>query len=201
MAGMKKIKIVTSKPVVVSITPSLLFFFIILIGAVVAVFYYLNNQTGAATASASNHTTASYVKNVYKSGDDRYAMAPEAARSWVAPPDIRGAFIPPGAIPINVATKSIPESYRQMGVINADGKLLPLYGRRNGRGTDIYNYYTRTDTYNPVQIPISAGRRDCTEDIGCKELSDGDTVKIYGVGEGHVKLYNIDAPRYIPGLV
>ncbi len=198
---MKKIKIVTSKPVVVNVTPSLLFFFIILIGAVVAVFYYLNNQVIAPLTQPASASAQTYVKNVYKSGDDRYAMAPEATRSWATPPDIRGAFVPAGAIPINVATKSIPESYRQMGVINTEGKLLPLYGRRNGRGTDIYNYYTRTDTYNPVQVPISAGRRDCTEDIGCKELSDGDVVKIYGVGEGSVKLYNIDAPRYIPGLV
>jgi hypothetical protein len=128
-------------------------------------------------------------------------MAPEAARSWVAPPDIRGAFIPPGAVPINVATNGIPEAYQQMGIIEIGKDLLPLYGRRNGRGTDIYNYYTRTDTYNPVQVPVSFGRRDCTEDMGCKEVSDGDMVKVYGKGEGRVKLYAIDAPRYIPGIV
>lgn len=197
MAVIKKVKIVPSKPIVISVTPSLLFFFLFLLIAAAIVFYYLN----VPTLGPQNQAPVSYVKNVYKNGDDRYAMAPEAVRTWAAPPDIRGAMIPQGAIPINITTKSIPESYRQMGVIDSAGKLLPLYGRRNGRGTDIYNYYTRTDTYNPVQVPISSGRRDCTEDIGCKELSDGDNVKIYGVGEGHVKLYNIDAPRYIPGLV
>jgi hypothetical protein len=104
-------------------------------------------------------------------------------------------------MPINIDTRGVPESYQQMGVINANGQMLPLYGRRNGRGSDIYNYYTRTDTYNPVQIPVNFGRRDCTDDNGCKEISDGDSVKIHGLGEGTVKLYHIDAPKYIPGVV
>ena len=199
MAGPKKIKIVTSKPVVINVTPSLLFFFIILILVVVVIYYFLKAQ-GQGQGQGQGQPI-SYVKNVYKSGDDRYGMAPETSRAWSAPPDIRGAYIPAGAIPINIATKSIPESYQQMGAITVGESVLPLYGRRNGRGSDIYNYYTRTDTYNPVQVPISFGRRDCTDDNGCKEVSDGDNVSIYGVGEGRVKLYNIGAPKYIPGIV
>lgn len=140
------------------------------------------------------------VTNLFK-GESRYDMAPIAGRDWATPPDIRGAFVPPGSVPININTQGIPEAYGQMGIINMGGQILPLYGRRNGRGSDYYNYYTRTDTYNPVQVPVSFGRRDCTDDNGCKEVSDGDILKVYGAGEGTVKLYNINAPKYIPGLV
>lgn len=194
----------------------LLLFFVVLILAIMAALIYIRtrgtNPNGPIGISPTSYYSSGYaalpdrplnITNVIRgpSGDGRYSMAPEAARSWGAPPDIRGAFIPPGAVPINVATHGIPEAYQQMGIIEIGKDLLPLYGRRNGRGTDIYNYYTRTDTYNPVQVPVSFGRRDCTEDMGCKEVSDGDMVKVYGKGEGRVKLYAIDAPRYIPGIV
>jgi hypothetical protein len=187
----------------------LLLFFVVLILAIMAALIYIRTRSNVGMAPVSYYSSGYdvlapkpvHITNVIRGGDGRYSMAPEAARSWVAPPDIRGAFIPPGAVPINVATHGIPEAYQQMGIIEIGKDLLPLYGRRNGRGTDIYNYYTRTDTYNPVQVPVSFGRRDCTEDMGCKEVSDGDMVKVYGKGEGRIKLYAIDAPRYIPGLV
>jgi hypothetical protein len=189
----------------------LLLFFVVLILAIMAALIYIRTRGTVGIAPASYYSSAYdaltphplNITNVIRgsSGDGRYSIAPEASRTWGAPPDLRGAFIPPGAMPINVATHGIPEAYQQMGIIEIGKDLLPLYGRRNGRGTDIYNYYTRTDTYNPVQVPVSFGRRDCTEDMGCKEVSDGDMVKVYGKGEGRVKLYAIDAPRYIPGLV
>lgn len=195
----KKIKIITSKPVVINVSPSIIVFFIVLLLAVVAV-YYLSANSSIGTSSSP--TPLSYIKNIIQGGDYRYARPPEPERTWSAPPDIRAAYVPPGTVPINIESRNIPETYQQMGIIKtADGSLLPLYGRRSGRATDYYNYYTRTDTANPVQIPVSAGRRDCTTDIGCSMLMDGDTVKVYGLGEGHVKLYGIGAPRYIPGLV
>jgi hypothetical protein len=211
----KKIKIITSKPVVINVSPSIIVFFIVLLLAVVAV-YYLSANSSIGTSSSP--TPLSYIKNIIQGGDYRYARPPEPERTWSAPPDIRAAYVPPGTVPINIEThiagryssehltdaktRNIPETYQQMGIIKTgDGSLLPLYGRRSGRATDYYNYYTRTDTANPVQIPVSAGRRDCTTDIGCSMLMDGDTVKVYGLGEGHVKLYGIGAPRYIPGLV
>ena len=196
----KKLKIITNKPVVINVSPSILLFFIVLLLAVAVVFYYLS--AGASTSATQGATPLSYIKNIIQGGDYRYARPPEPERTWSAPPDIRGAYVPPGAVPINMEPRNIPETYQQMGLIKtSDGALLPLYGRRSGRATDYYNYYTRTDTANPVQVPVSAGRRDCTTDIGCSMLMDGDAVKVYGIGEGHLKLYGIGAPRYIPGLV
>jgi hypothetical protein len=135
-------------------------------------------------------------------GDDRYTRAPEPLRFWQTAPDLRGAMIPPGAVPINVSTRGLPQSYQQMGLIKSGDQLLPLYGRQTAYRSDRYNYYTRTDTYNPIQVPIRYEKRDCMDSIGCEELLGGENIKIAGLGkEGHVEVYKFDGPTYIPGLV
>jgi hypothetical protein len=94
-------------------------------------------------------------------GDDRYTRAPEPLRVWQTGIDLRGALLPPpGAVPINVATRGLPQAFQQMGILKSDGQVLPLYGRQTAYRTDRYNYYTRTDTYNPVQLPVRYERRD-----------------------------------------
>ncbi len=135
-------------------------------------------------------------------GDDRYTRAPEPLRFWQTAPDLRGAMIPPGAVPINVSTRGLPQAYQQMGLIKTGDQLLPLYGRQTAYRSDRYNYYTRTDTYNPIQVPIRYEKRDCMDSIGCEELLGGENIKIAGLGkEGHVEVYKFDGPTYIPGLV
>jgi hypothetical protein len=135
-------------------------------------------------------------------GDDRYTRAPEPLRVWQSPPDLRGAMIPPGAVPINVSTRGLPQAYQQMGIIKSGEQLLPLYGRQTAYRSDRYNYYTRTDTYNPIQLPVRFQRRDCMDSIGCEELFGGENVSISGIGkEGRVEVYKFDGPTYIPGLV
>jgi hypothetical protein len=136
------------------------------------------------------------------SGDDRYTRAPEPLRFWQSPPDMRGALLPPGAVAINMNPRGIPQSFQQYGIIKSDDKLLPLYGRQTGYRSDRFNYYTRTDTYNPVQLPIRYERKDCMDTIGCNELFGGETVKIKGIDkEGRVEIYKFDGPSYIPGIV
>ena len=135
-------------------------------------------------------------------GDDRYTRSPEPLRFWQTQPDLRGAMIPPGAVPINVSTRGLPQAYQQMGLIKTGDQLLPLYGRQTAYRSDRYNYYTRTDTYNPIQVPVRYQKRDCMDSIGCEELFGGENVKIAGLGkEGNVEVYKFDGPTYIPGLV
>ncbi len=139
---------------------------------------------------------------VISGGDDRYSRAPEPLRVWQTPPDLRGAIIPPGAIPINIPPRGFPQQYQQVGILKSDDKLLPLYGRQTAYRSDRYNYYTRTDTFNPVQLPIRSNRRDCTDSIGCEELFGGESVKIGGMNQdARVEIFQFDGPTYIPGLV
>ena len=126
-------------------------------------------------------------------GDDRYTIAPRPQRQWQTEYEIptRGGLS-------QIYSRGPPETYQQMGIVSgSDGKLLPLYGRRVAPRSDYFNYYTRTDTYNPVQLPISFKRKDCQDNAGCAEVSSGDEVKISPTGEtGKVTLYGFDGPRY-----
>jgi Family of unknown function (DUF5755) len=124
-----------------------------------------------------------------KSGDDRYSRAPEAERDWIAGPDL--SRVP--STPFNIPTQGIPESYQSMGIVKtSDGKLLPLYGRRSISSRDRYNYYTRTDSYNPIPIPVQMKGRDCQDQVGCPELYDGDRVKLSATNEtGEVTIYRV----------
>lgn len=132
------------------------------------------------------------------SGDDRYRRAPRPQRFWETEPEIptRGLGLD------QIATRGAPESYQQMGVVlGSDGKPLPLYGRRIAPRSDRFNYYTRTDTYNPVALPVHFKRKDCQDNLGCDEVFNGDSVKISPTGEEvKVTLYGFDGPRYSPDI-
>jgi len=101
-------------------------------------------------------------------GESRYRMAPIPLQE------------------INIPTRVL-DSFQSIGVINVEDKILPLYGRRL---RDRWNYYTRTDTYNPVPIPIHFKKRDCMDDIGCEELMSGDDIKVEAMNKhGKVNIY------------
>jgi hypothetical protein len=143
-------------------------------------------------------------KIIVEGGDDRYRRAPEPLRNWATRPDLRGALIPQGAVPIFQPALGYPDQFQQMGILTIENssQILPLFGRRAGNRSDRYNYYTRTDSYNPIQLPISYERRDCMDDIGCGELYGSETVKIDGMNNfAKVKVYKYDAPRYIPAVI
>ena len=142
--------------------------------------------------------------NTTSGGDDRYSRAPRPQRFWDSGPDLRGALLPPdGGKPINIPSRGLPESYQQMGVLKKDsGDLIPLYGRRVGSRSDRFNYYTRTDTYNPLPLPINYKRRDCQDSVGCDELYNGDQIVVSPTGEkATATLYQFDGPTYIPSIV
>ncbi len=139
-------------------------------------------------------------------GDDRYSRPPRPQRMWDNGPEFppRGALVASdGRYILNEPTRGLPEAYQSMGVLKTDdGQLLPLFGRRTAYRTDRYNYYTRTDTSNPVPLPISYKRKDCQDDIGCDELMSGDQVKIQPTGQyANATLYKFDGPMYVPGLL
>jgi len=132
-------------------------------------------------------------------GDDRFTRAPKPERNWVATPDLSAVWNSGATLPA-IPTRGIPESYQSMGTIRTDdGQILPLYGRRTASRSDRFQYYTRTDTYNPVQIPIDYKRRSCQDDVGCEELYDRDRVQLGPLQKsGEVTVYRFSGPTYIP---
>jgi hypothetical protein len=164
---------------------------LILIITIGLVTWSLQNQVNMVSLLRSSQSAPPQTYVSMKSGDDRYSRAPEAERDWASGPDL--SRVPSVNAPFNIPTQGIPESYQSMGIVKTDeGKLLPLYGRRTISSRDRYNYYTRTDTYNPVQIPINIKGRDCQDGVGCPELYDGDSVKLSATGEsGQVTIYRV----------
>lgn len=116
-------------------------------------------------------------------------------------------------IPINVETRGPSEDYQQVGMLykeaitdettnpgnNSDSTILPLFGKPTYRGSNNWLYYTSSDKLSSVKIPLTYENRDCTDDQGCREINDGDTLSVPSYnGNFKVKLYKFDKPRYIP---
>ena len=136
-------------------------------------------------------------------------LSPE--RSYNVPADIRGFPMPGGvgALPVNRLTRGYPEQYQQLGVLTTAGgtetsasptrTILPLFGRTTDSSRNRWNYYTRTDGINPVQVPIQFKRRNCDDDIGCEEITDGDSISVPIMGQAfQASIYRYTTPRYLP---
>lgn len=189
-------------PGVVCMTPSVVILLSVIV--ILGVFFYMGHKpSGRIQRDTRVKQPIQTDVNVNVHADDgRYTRAPEPYRMWQTIPDLRGAIIPPGAMAINMPVRNYPEAYQQLGYIKSEEQLLPLFGRRTGRSNDRYNYYTRTDSYNPIQVPITVNKRDCSEDLGCEELFGGESVQIRGLGKtGTVDVYKFDGPTYIPSII
>jgi hypothetical protein len=81
----------------------------------------------------------------------------------------------------------------QVGILTAEGgssgsaapdrTILPLYGRELDARRGRWNYYTRTDGTNPVQVPVRVKNRICDDDTnGCDEVYNDDGIHVPALG-------------------
>ena len=108
---------------------------------------------------------------------------------------------------IPVYPKKLPTyentSYQQIGILTSDQSdkepiVLPLFSRRINNRKDRWNYYTATDKNNMMRLPITFDNMNCDDDVGCREIYNGDTLSIE-IYEGRTfvaTIYKLDAPRY-----
>lgn len=193
-------------PGVFCITPGILIFSGVLILTFIFLFYQMKQDFGTVKKQTPEQQPLNISIQTSGGGDDRFTRPPRPQRFWDNGPEFppRGALMnPTGNYIFNEPTRGLPESYQSMGVLKTtDGKMLPLYGRRTASSTNRYNYYTRTDSYNPISLPLQYKRRDCQDDVGCDELMSGDSVKISPTDEtATVTVYRFDGPMYVPGLL
>jgi hypothetical protein len=191
-------------PGVFCLTPGIL---ILVVAVIVGVFMYIYNPLIIMPQQQQQQQPPVNVNVMTSDGsNDLYARPPRPQRRWDNGPEFppRGMLPPPdGGYILNTPTRGLPESYQSMGLLKtADGQLLPLFGRRVASRSDRFNYYTRTDTNNPVPLPIHYKRRDCQDDVGCDELMSGEEIKIVPTGQtAQATLYRFDGPTYVPGLI
>jgi len=94
---------------------------------------------------------------------------------------------------VGLASRGPVGPIQQVGILTAEGgssssaapdrTILPLFGRELDSRRSRWNYYTRTDGSNPVQVPVRVQNRVCDDDTnGCNELYSDDTVHVPALG-------------------
>ena len=104
-------------------------------------------------------------------------------------------------MPVNIETQPQVKSYQQVGILSRnrqDDVIMPLYGRHLINGRDKWQYYTATE--NNVRLPFSVGGRSSTDEYGCNELFNGDSVYLQGYNDAfQVTIYDdVNKLQYIP---
>jgi len=110
----------------------------------------------------------------------------------------------PRGIPINISTRAVDAEYRQVGILtrmNSPEMILPLMGRPLYVSRDKWNFYTMKDSNNMVKLPITHKNKSCTNEYGCDNLYNGDTVYVEGYNDTFkVTIYDNQVMQYIPYL-
>jgi len=142
------------------------------------------------------------VSNLDIRGDPMSAYLPSFGNNHSHSPMVQA---PISGIPVNVPTQSIDTHYRQVGILTRnnshDETILALMGRPLFTSRDKWQFYTMSDKNNSVKLPVSKGGRSCTNEYGCDNLYNGDTVYVEGYNDAFkVTIYDNSNIQYIPAI-
>ena len=110
-------------------------------------------------------------------------------------------------LPINQQTRGEKSSYIRVGSLHevsptdiSNPVILPVYGARTYPKSTKWQYYTFTDQYNKVKLPIYNNKqKNCQNEYGCEELDSGDVITIYAYSNNFkFEKYIVNTPKYIP---
>ena len=111
-------------------------------------------------------------------------------------------------VPINVPTRGYPTGYQQVGILKqqtttGESKLLPLYGEQTYPGSRQWRYYTSSDGFQSVKLPVIHKNKNCQDTYGCDEIYEGEQVSVTGYDSAtfSATIYKLDAPRYLPYII
>ena len=107
-------------------------------------------------------------------------------------------------VPINVSTQAVDTTYRQVGILtrmNGQEMILPLMGKPLFSNRDKWNFYTMSDKNNMIKLPITHKGKSCTNEYGCDNIYNGDTVYVEGYNDAFkATIYDNQVMKYIPFL-
>lgn len=110
-------------------------------------------------------------------------------------------------IPINQTTRGQQSPYIRVGSLHeispidtSKPVILPVYGSRTYPRSTKWQYYTFTDQYNKVKLPIYNNKqKNCQNEYGCEELESGDVININAYSKNFkFEKYIVNSPKYIP---
>ena len=111
---------------------------------------------------------------------------------------------------VNVPTRSVDTTYRQVGILTRNGNgngsagggqetILPLIGRPLFTNRDKWQFYTLSDKNNAIKLPITVNGKSGTGEYGCNNVSSGDIVYVEGYNDAFkVSAYDSASLRYLP---
>jgi hypothetical protein len=108
---------------------------------------------------------------------------------------------------IPIYPKELPKydnnrEYQQVGILTSNDAsepiILPLFSKVANNHRDRWNYYTTTDKNTMLRLPISHENMKCDDDLGCKEIYDGNTIYIemYKGKTFTATIYKKQSPSY-----
>lgn len=104
-----------------------------------------------------------------------------------------------GGISINNSTRGYSADYQQIGILTGGDQILPLFGKTTWNGSNKWLYYTSTDKFHMIKLPVEVNNKNCTQEHGCNEIYDGDMINVPAYSKEYkASIYQLDSPRYIP---
>jgi len=125
-----------------------------------------------------------------------------------------------GGVRVNVPTRSVDTTYRQVGILTRNGSngngngsgsggvpsstssqetILPLIGRPLFTNRDKWQFYTLSDKNNAIKLPVIVNGKSGTNEYGCNNVSTGDIVYVEGYNDSfRVTAYDSASLRYLP---
>jgi len=118
-----------------------------------------------------------------------------------------------GGVRVNVPTRSVDTTYRQVGILTRSGggnrntpaatssqeTILPLIGRPLFTNRDKWQFYTLSDKNNAIKLPVIVNGKSGTNEYGCNNVSTGDMVYVEGYNDAfRVTAYDSASLRYLP---
>ena len=102
---------------------------------------------------------------------------------------------------------AVDVSYRQIGILtpivktaivdSQTNQILPLMGRPLFTNRDKWQFYTMTK--NNIKLPITHKGKSGSNEYGCDNIYNGDTIYVEGYAQGfRATVYENDTMRYIP---
>ena len=195
--------------------------FICVIFAVLALVFYYCNKSNRNSSSNNSSSSQSSIPSIFINNQpairekkgygqdvffDIYKAPLRDDRCFTGGGgDIRSNPFMQSAIAINIPTQECGDSnYRQVGILtrtsnNSSDTIIPLMGRPIFPRRDKWNFYTLNDKNNMIKLPVKVRGRSGTDEQGCDNVYNGDTIFVEGYNEPFkVTMYDNNVMRYLP---